>query len=175
MSSVPGSRQIGIRLPGYEIPMINERAVRASAGILFLCGGIAFANAYFKQSIQPLQPFGMIFMLDMLIRVTLGDRWSPSMFLGRLAVRNQQPEWVGAPQKKFAWWLGFSLATISCLGMGLLSAPLSLTLALCSVCLVFLFLETSFGICVGCVLQARFSKEAPQYCAGGVCPAPTAR
>ncbi len=85
------------------------------------------------------------------------------------AVRGQRPEWVGAPQKVFAWWLGFALALISCASMGLFAAPLWLTLALCSVCLVLLFLETAFGICVGCALQARFSKDAPMYCPGGSC------
>ena len=175
-TSTAGSAQhprIGQHVPGYVIPVINERAVRAAAGILFVFGGIAFATAFFTGSMQPLQPFGMFFMLDMLLRVTAGDRWSPTMMLGRLVVRRQQPEWVGAPQKEFAWWLGFGLAAVSCATMGLFAAPLWLTLALCSVCLVFLFLETAFGICVGCALQSRFSKQAPMYCPGGTCEVAT--
>lgn len=119
-----------------------------------------------------MQPFGLVFMIDMLIRVLAGDRWSPSLALGRVAVRRQRPEWVGAQQKAFAWWLGFGLALVSCSTMGLFAAPLWVTLALCSVCLTFLFLETAFGICVGCALQARFGKTAPRYCAGGTCDVP---
>lgn len=143
--------------------------MRAAAGILFLLGGASFASAIFTGSVQPLQPFGMFFMIDMLVRVTAGDRWSPTLALGRLAVRGQKPEWVGAPQKEFAWWLGFGLAAVSCAGMGLIAAPLWITLSLCGLCLTLLFLETAFGICVGCMLQARFGKQPPMYCPGGVC------
>lgn len=160
---------IGQWVPGYEVPVINERAVRAAAGLLFLAGSISMAVAVASGSAQAMQPFGLIFMLDMLIRVLAGDRWSPTLALGRLSVMRQRPEWVGAEQKAFAWWLGFGLAAISCATMGLFAAPLWVTLALCSVCLTFLFLETAFGICVGCALQARFGKTAPRYCAGGSC------
>lgn len=168
-SARPDASRIGRIVPGYSVPVVDERAVRAAAGILFLVGGAAFATAFFTGTTRPLQPFGMLFMLDMLLRVTAGDRWSPSLALGRLAVRGQRPEWVGAPQKGFAWWLGFALALISCASMGLFAAPLWLTLALCSVCLVLLFLETAFGICVGCALQAHFGKTPPQHCPGGSC------
>ena len=161
--------RIGASVPGYSVAVINERAVRAAAGILFLLGGAAFATAFFTGSMQPLQPFGMFFMLDMMLRVLAGDRWSPTLALGRLVVKHQRPEWVGAPQKEFAWWLGFALAAVSCASMGLFAAPLWVTLALCSICLTLLFLETAFGICVGCALQARFGKQPPMYCPGGTC------
>lgn len=163
------SPRIGRTVPGYAIAVIDERAVRAAAGILFLLGGAAFATALFTGSMQPLQPFGMFFMIDMALRLTAGDRWSPTLLLGRLAVTGQRPEWVGAPQKKFAWWLGFVLAFVSCAGMGLIAAPLWLILALCGLCLSLLFLETAFGVCVGCALQARFGKQVPMYCPGGTC------
>lgn len=169
MSDVQSAPRIGVVRPGYAIPVIDERAVRAAAGILFLFGVVAFGFAAATGEIRPLQPFGMFFMLDMLLRVTAGDRWSPTLALGRLIVRRQQPEWVGAPQKAFAWWLGFGLAAVSCGAMGLFAAPLWLTLALCGLCLSLLFLETAFGICVGCALQRVFSKTAPQHCPGGAC------
>lgn len=174
-SHADAAPRIGQIVPGYDVAVINERAVRAAAGLLFLAGGIAFAWAVSAQSTRPLQPFGMLFMVDMLLRVTAGDRWSPTMALGRLAVRRQSPEWVGATQKEFAWWLGFGLAATSCVTMGLLAAPLWVTLALCSVCLTLLFLETAFGICVGCALQRRFGKRPPRYCAGGSCELPASR
>lgn len=169
MSSPTGAPRIGRIVPGYTIPVLNERAVRAAAGILFLAGGIAFGAAIVQQSLQPLQPFGMFFMLDMLLRVVAGDRWSPTLALGRMIVRRQVPEWVGAPQKEFAWWLGFGLAAVSCATMGFFAAPLWLSLALCGICLVLLFLETAFGICVGCALQRIFSRTPPMHCPGGTC------
>ena len=171
LSTAARAPRIGRIVPGYTIPVMDERAVRAAAGILFLLGGAAFATALFTGSVQPLQPFGMFFMVDMLLRVTAGDRWSPTLVLGRLIVSRQRPEWVGAPQKEFAWWQGLGLAVVSCTSMGLFMAPLWLTLALCGVCLTLLFLETAFGICVGCALQTRFGKQPPRYCPGNACEA----
>lgn len=172
-SQVAPSRQakptIGTIVPGYLVPVINERAVRAAAGILFLLGAAAFATTLFTGSTQPMKAFGMLFLFDMMLRLIVGDRWSPTMALGRLAVRRQQPEWVGASQKEFAWWLGFALAAVSCASMGLLATPLWVTLSLCGLCLGLLFIETAFGICVGCLLQSRFGKQRPLYCPGGTC------
>lgn len=170
-----GETRVGAVVAGYDVTVVNERAVRAAAGILFLSGGISFALAVMEQSVRPLQPFGLFFVLDMLVRVLIGDRWSPTLVIGRLVVRGQRPEWVGAEQKTFAWWLGGGLAATSCMTMGVFAAPLWVTLALCSVCLTLLFLETAFGICVGCALQARFGKRAPQYCPGGSCDRPVVR
>lgn len=160
---------VGRIVAGYEVAVVDERAVRAGAGILLLLGGIAVTLALLEQSARPLQPFGMLFMFDMLLRVLAGDRWSPVLALGRLAVRGQRPEWVGASQKEFAWWLGIGIAAVSCSTMGLFAAPLWLTLALCGICLSMLFLETAFGICAGCALQARFGSRPPQYCPGERC------
>lgn len=160
---------LGSMVPGYEVPVIDERAVRASAGLLFLAGAIGWGFALYTGSQQPLQPFGMFFMVDMGLRVLAGDRWSPTLALGRLIVSRQKPEWVGAPQKAFAWWLGLGLAVISCAGMGVLQAPLWIVLSLCGLCLGMLFIETAFGICIGCTLQRLFGARQPQYCPGDSC------
>lgn len=66
--------RIGRLVAGHEVPVINERVVRAAAGMLFLAGGIVFALAVFEQSVRPLQPFGMFFVMDMFVRVIVGDR-----------------------------------------------------------------------------------------------------
>lgn len=39
----------------------------------------------------------------------------------------------------------------------------------CLVCLVFLFCETAFGICIGCKIYNLFYKEKAQHCPGEVC------
>src|SRR5690606_19365407 len=104
---------LGKMIPGYDIPVINERAVRAGAGLLFLGGAITYGIAFTTNSPDALKPFGMFFIVDMALRIILGDRWSPSLALGRLIVIRQKPEWVGARQKEFAWWLGFVLATVA--------------------------------------------------------------
>jgi hypothetical protein len=39
----------------------------------------------------------------------------------------------------------------------------------CLICLMLLFFETAFGICVGCKLFNLFNKEKAQLCPGNVC------
>ena len=159
----------GETVPGYSIPVFNEREVRASAGILFLVGIIAYVSALFTGEIRPLQGFAMLFMVDMFLRLFVSPRLSPTMLIGKLFVYRQRPEWVGAPQKRVAWGIGLGLAMLSCASLGLLAFPVGVALVLCAVCLVVLFLETAFGICVGCDLYRLFSKEKPLYCPGDVC------
>ena len=40
---------------------------------------------------------------------------------------------------------------------------------LCLICLIFMFFESSFGICLGCLVYGWFYKEKAQYCPGEVC------
>jgi hypothetical protein len=39
----------------------------------------------------------------------------------------------------------------------------------CLVCLVFLFFESAFGICLGCKFYPLFFKDRAQYCPGEIC------
>jgi len=40
---------------------------------------------------------------------------------------------------------------------------------ICLICLVFLYFESAFGICLGCKFYSLFYKEKAQYCPGEVC------
>jgi len=40
-------------------------------------------------------------------------------------------------------------------------------------CLLFLFFESAFGICLGCLIYRWFYREKAQYCPGEVCDAKT--
>jgi hypothetical protein len=40
---------------------------------------------------------------------------------------------------------------------------------ICLICLIFLFFESVFGICLGCKFYSLFYKEKAQYCPGEVC------
>ena len=42
---------------------------------------------------------------------------------------------------------------------------------ICLICLVFLFFETAFGICIGCKVYGLYYKEKAQYCPGEICDA----
>ncbi len=127
-------RQFGETVEGYNIPVLNEREIRASAGILFL----------------------FLFISWMLI-------------VGRLIVSRQNPEYVGAVQKKFAWTIGLVLATIMFFLMVVVNSYSFITGIICLICLTFLFFESVFGICLGCLFYHWFNKEKMQYCPGEIC------
>lgn len=159
----------GETIPGYQIPVFNEREVRASAGILFLLGIVAYVTVLHSGDLRPMQGFAILFLLDMFLRLFVSPRLSPTMMLGRLAVYRQRPEWVGAPQKRVAWGVGLGLALLSCATLGLFAMPVIVALVLCAICLTVLFLETAFGICVGCEIYTVFSRKKPLYCPGDSC------
>lgn len=160
---------IGEHVDGIDVPVVNERAVRASAGLLFLFGIIAVMTAALTGDLQLLRAFGIVFLSDMALRLFVGTRYTPSLIVASLIVRRQRPEWVGAQQKKLAWAIGLGLGFVSCAAMGFLGASVEIQVALCSICLSLLFIESAFGICVGCELQRLFSREKPQLCAGDTC------
>jgi hypothetical protein len=113
--------------------------------------------------------FISIFLSDLLIRVFINPKYSPSLIIGRLIVRNQVPEYVGAHQKKFAWIIGIIVAGTMFIFMVVMNTYSPITGILCLVCLIFLFFETSFGICLGCKIYPLIYKKRAQYCPGEVC------
>jgi hypothetical protein len=159
----------GEKIDGYPIAVLNERAVRASAGILLVWALIAFMNAILKGNFQPTRVFVLAFLLDFTIRLFINPKYSPSFMLGQWMVRKQQPEYVGAPQKRFAWAIGFTLALVMAYLMvfkGIIGPANALV---CGLCLILMFFETAFGICIGCKIYNAFNKEKAQLCPGGVC------
>jgi len=42
-------------------------------------------------------------------------------------------------------------------------------IAICLLCILFLFSETAFGICLGCIVYHKTQKNSPLYCPGNVC------
>jgi len=40
---------------------------------------------------------------------------------------------------------------------------------ICFICLIFLFFEAVFGICLGCKIYPWFYKDKVQYCPGEIC------
>ncbi len=159
----------GERIAGIEIPVFNEREVRAAAGILFLVGIVGYVTAVTTGNFSLIRGFAILFLFDMMIRLFISPRLSPTMALARLIVRRQRPEWVGAKQKQLAWGLGMGVALTACFMMGWLALPAIYTLLICGLCMGLLFLETAFGICVGCELSRAISKEKPQLCPGDTC------
>ncbi len=161
--------KFGEDVEGYNIPVLNEREIRASAGILFLFMLISLMLVIFKTDFLPIKYVITMFLTDFIIRVFVNPKFSPSLIIGRLIVRNQVPEYVGARQKKFAWIIGLVLATIMFIFLVVVNAYSPITGIICLTCLIFLFFETAFGICLGCKFYSMFHKENAQYCPGEVC------
>lgn len=161
--------QFGENVEGFEIPVLNEREVRATAGILFLFAFLTILIAILKGNFVPLKYFIISFFVDFIIRVFISPRFSPTMIIGRLIVSRQTPEYVGAAQKKFAWIIGLVMASVMFLLIVLVNSYSVITGLICLICLVFLFFEAAFGICLGCIFYGWFYGKKAQYCPGEIC------
>lgn len=172
----------GRRIPDLTVhsrelhaPMVNEREVRAAAGITMAVGAVAFAYAYFARRYAPLQAAASLFFVEFLVRVTIGIRHSPVGRLARALTHGQPPEWVSAKPKRFAWTLGLVMAgamtVITNVGIrGYLPRTI------CLICLTLMWMEAALGLCLGCrihgLLVARGWVGADpeiEVCADGAC------
>jgi len=159
----------GETVEGYGIPVLNEREIRASAGILYFFMFLAWMLVIFEENYYLIKLVNTIFLIDFIIRVLISPRYSPSLIIGRLIVGKQTPEYVGAAPKKFAWKIGLVLSSIIFLLLVVMNSTSFITGVICQICLIFLFFESVFGICLGCKFYPLFHKEKTQYCPGGTC------
>ena len=178
-----GLFEFGITIPDLMLhgkpapyPVLNERAIRAGAGLMFVAGLFAFFQAFYLREFVYIQWLVLFFLFDFAMKVLVGVRFSPVSRLSNLIVKRQTPEYVGAVQKRFAWSIGLFLAsvmTVLIFGFGIIGP---INLVICGVCLTFMFMESAFGICVGCkiynALLAMGVIAMPEYkpvCPGNVC------
>lgn len=161
--------KFGENVAGYNIRVLNEREIRAGAGLLFVFMFVSILSAIMQGNFTLLKYAVMIFLADMLIRVLASPRYSPILILGRFIVRNQVPEFVGAVQKKFAWVIGIALGLTMFILINMMNTFSVITGLICLICLIFLFFESAFGICLGCKVYSWIYKEKAQYCPGEVC------
>ncbi len=161
--------QFGENVEGYDIPVLNEREIRASAGILFLATFMSLSQIMYKNNFVPIKYVITLFLTDFIIRVFINPKFSPTLIIGRLIVRNQVPEYVGARQKRFAWIIGIVLSATMFIFMVLVNSYSPISGLTCFVCLLFLFFESVFGICLGCKFYSIFYKGKAQYCPGEIC------
>ena len=164
-----GIRQFGETVEGYEFPVLNEREIRAAAGILFLATFLSLLYILFRGNFVPIKFVIPFFLADFLVRVGVSPRFSPTLILGRLIVGNQTPEYVAAAPKRLAWTIGVGLSATMFVLMVVMNTYSPVTGIICLVCLVFLFFEAAFGICLGCKFYRLVYREAPELCPGEVC------
>src|SRR6267154_6289220 len=161
--------KFGEDVEGYATPVLNEREIRAAAGIMFLAIATSLVLIIVNNDFLLVKYVITIFLTDFSIRVFVNPKYSPSLIMGRWIVRNQAPEYVGAAQKKFAWIIGVVLSAIMFIFLVLVNAYSPITGIGCLLCLIFLFFETAFGICLGCKVYSWLYKDKAQYCPGEVC------
>lgn len=143
----------GEYIEGRNFKVLDERSMRASAGIMFLFGLVASINGFMLQNFAIIPYLAGFLVLNFVIGIFINPKFTPTVLVASLFIRKQSPLPIGAIQKKFAWSLGLSLST-SILILSILTLkdasyfePVCL---LCITCLILLYLETAFGICVGC-------------------------
>jgi len=172
-------REFGEFIGKIKFKVLDERQVRASAGIMFLLGLFASINAFLLHRYIVVPYIAGFLVLNFIIAVFINPKYSPTVILANLFVGRQSPLYIGAAQKRFAWGLGLILASI----IFVLSFPLLTNEAyfrpvclLCIICLVLLYLETAFGICVGCKIYRLLIRmkilPAPEVnpnCMGDAC------
>lgn len=161
--------QFGENVPGYNIPVLNEREIRAAAGIMFVVIYTGLMLIIFNADFRLIKYVVGAFFIDFAIRVFVNPKFSPSLIIGRLIVSNQVPEYVGAQQKKFAWIIGVVLSASMFVLLVIINATGPITGIVCLMCLVFLFFEAVFGICLACKVYRLMYGEKAQYCPGEVC------
>ena len=160
--------EYGERVPGYDVLVLNEREARAAAGILGMLGTIVIFVGIGYNHIIVARVYLAFLWFDFLMRV-VNLKYAPSLLLAKFAVRNQKPEYVGAAQKRFAWTLGWLISFPMIYWFVLHWDITFYKVLVCVLCIVLMFLESAFSICVGCSLYKPITRKDPSHCPGGVC------
>ena len=156
--------------------VFNERAIRATAGIMLLVGVVTFFVIYTTKEFTYLYPTLFAFWVQFLMSVLWWPRYAPFSLLGSWVVSNQAPDYVWAVQKRFAWGIGLAMATT----MIVLTVWFGVTwwrpFAICMTCLFFMWMESTLGICVWCKIYLWLlhlwwiaEPEHRPTCPGGAC------
>ena len=159
----------GETVDGYNIRVLNEREIRAAAGILFFFTFLSLLLILLKGNFLLIKYVITVFMTDFIIRVFINPKYAPTLIISRWIVSRQNPEYVGAAQKKFAWIIGVVLSATMFVLMVIVNSYSPITGIICLICLAFLFFESVFGICLGCLFYNMFYKEKAQHCPGEIC------
>lgn len=153
----------------------NENEVRAAAGLAMALGAVAFVYASFEQQYLPIQIVSTVFFVEFLIRVTVGLPYSPTGIVSRWLMQRQEPQWISAKPKRFAWTLGLvlSLAMTIITNSGIRG---TLPLTICLICLALMWMESVLALCLGCEIHGLLVRrgwvakdEAFEICAHGAC------
>jgi len=168
--------KFGKKIQGTPYRVLNERSIRAGAGIMLMLAIIGFSQAILIKSYTFLTFVIILFFIDFTTKVFITPNLSLVGFIANWIVRKQTPDYVGAIQKRFAWTIGFLMSGFMLFYFVIFGMRSNISLSFCLICLTFMWFETSFGICVGCKIYNLFLKykimktpEIKPACPGGSC------
>ena len=150
--------------------VVDERAVRASAGLTMMAAITVFCLAFFYGLFLPITLFASFSFFDFVLRVFVGVQYSPTLLVSSWltqTVLKMQPEWVSAMPKRFAWTIGVILSGIVAVLFWTGNNGLS-TQLICAVCVLFTWMESAFGYCAGCHIYKLFNLKS-EACNGASC------
>ncbi|WP_455200125.1 DUF4395 domain-containing protein [Kaarinaea lacus] len=157
------------------IILINERAVRARAGLLFLIPVIllfirldhgnhdqlivdTINNTIIKRTYDHTFAYSLIFfvMYEMLMAMFVKtSHFSITSILGVMFTNKQIPIYQPLRPKIFAWLIGLVLAILCQISL-YYTVMQSIAFYFLAACLLFMWLESVCGICVGCKIYNFF-------------------
>ncbi len=155
-----GNHISGLRINNetVEYGVVNEREVRVVAGIMFAIGLIAMMLVLVGGYRELLFIVVPLFWLEFGLKAFLGPSKSILAIITRPLINHQIPEYVGAIQKRFAWTLGFVMASVM-LALVFGGYVGWIALSICITCLTLMWLESAAGICLGCMMYKRIFRN----------------
>ena len=157
------------------VVLLNERAVRARAGLLFLIPVIllfirldhgnhdqlivdTINNTIVKRTYDHTFAYSLIFfvMYEMLMAMFVKtSHFSITSILGVMFTNKQTPIYQPMRPKIFAWLIGLVLAILCQISL-YYTVMQSIAFYFLAACLLFMWLESVCGICVGCKIYNFF-------------------
>jgi len=92
------------------------------------------------------------------------SRFSPTVLISVFLMKNKRPNYTGYAPKRFAWGIGAVFISVCILFFNpmmfgtLIMVPLYMALSLLFLCSIFIWMELSFGYCIGCSIHSLLVK-----------------
>lgn len=152
---------LGEVIAGRPYNVVDENVMRLSAFLVYLLAATSSVIGFAFRNFELLPYLVGFVWLNFAIGLFIHLNYAPTVMVSRLILGKNIKKPIGAIQKKFAWGLGFTLATIIfTLSLFLVSYPelFNVVCMLCMICLALSFFEAAFKMCAGCELYA-FAQE----------------
>ena len=166
---------------------VNEVEIRLAAGLALIFAIISFYLVMFNWDFDTAFYTVWIISLDFILKFFIWPDYSIFWRIVRPFIKNKEKIWVWSVQKRFAWFIGVILSVFVIFCMLLLSwymettspevlymidqisnniannklivLPMNPAILACILCIIFMFLESVFWICVGCNMYKKLVKK----------------